>query len=171
MGKDENLIGNSRYMIDFLGNEYYYECAGCDISNKIITPPGGIIYEDDSFIVGSDPDIPLEGFLVVTAKRHINSITDLKKEEQYKLMDIVNKSISVLKKLNVTKKVIVLQEERSKHFHMWIFPNNDWMVKKFGQGASYIRDICDYMKENASDEYIEQVLETIKKIKENYHKI
>ena len=38
---NENLIGNSKEMVDFLGNHYQYNCLGCEISNKKIIPPGG----------------------------------------------------------------------------------------------------------------------------------
>lgn len=30
---DNNFAGNSRYAIDFLGNEWKYECMGCAISS------------------------------------------------------------------------------------------------------------------------------------------
>lgn len=166
--RDKSLVGNSRYMLDFLGNKYYYLCAGCDIANKKIIPPGGIIYEDDSFILATDPDIPLEGFLVITAKKHIKSITELTDKQQNDLMSIVKKTIKILKKLNIAQEVTLLQEERSSHFHLWIFPNQEWMEKQFGKGASYIRDICEYMKESATDEYIEKILESIKRIKEYF---
>ncbi len=31
---NENLIGNSKEMVDFLGDHYQYNCLGCEISNK-----------------------------------------------------------------------------------------------------------------------------------------
>lgn len=168
--KDDELVGNSRVMLDFLGNKYYYECAGCDIANKKMIPPGGFIYEDESFILACDPDVPIEGFLVITAKNHIKSITELSSEKQQDLMNIVNKSINLLKELEITKEVTILQEERSRHFHMWLFPNQEWMVKKFGKGASYIRDICEYAKESATEEDIEKILQTNKKLTEAFNK-
>lgn len=65
---NENLIGNSREMTDFLGNHYQFECLGCDITSKKIIPPGGIIYEDGLFFLAGDPEIPLKGFLIVNVK-------------------------------------------------------------------------------------------------------
>ena len=29
---DNNLIGNSKTAIDFLGNEWHYDCMGCNIN-------------------------------------------------------------------------------------------------------------------------------------------
>ena len=42
---DNNFAGNSKYGIDFLGNEWKYECMGCAISSGKIKIPGGIVYE------------------------------------------------------------------------------------------------------------------------------
>jgi len=166
---NENLIGNSKEMVDFLGNHYQYNCLGCEISNKKIIPPGGFIYEDDTFLLASDPEIPLNGFLIINVKKHINSITGLNIEEQHRLIEIISKSISILKELGITNEITLVQEERSKHFHVWIFPNQAWMVEKFGKGVSYVRDICEYLRSNATAKDKEEVLETIAKIKERYN--
>lgn len=161
----ENLIGNAKQMTDFLGNTYSYECLGCEISNKNIIPPGGFIYEDDTFLLASDPEVPITGFLIVNVKRHINSIVDLTTDEQHKLIEIISKSIKILKDLNICKEVTIIQEERSKHLHVWILPSQDWMIEKFGKGVSYARDICKYAQENVTEEKIQEILETIEKIK------
>lgn len=164
----DNLIGNSKKMTDILGNTYEYNCLGCEIASKKITPPGGIIYEDETFILASDPEVPLKGFLIVNVKRHINSLTELSIDEQHRMIEIVSKAITVLKDLNITKEVTLVQEERSKHFHMWIFPNQDWMIEKFGKGIVYLRDICKYAQENVTKEELDEVMETIELIKNAY---
>ena len=43
------------------------------------------------------------------------------------------------------------------------------MVEKFGKGVSYVRDICEYLRSNATAKDKEEVLETIAKIKERYN--
>ena len=165
MQKDENLIGNMHHITDFLGNSYEFECLGCEIAQKRIIPPGGIIYEDDTFLLAIDPLIPLNGFLIITAKKHVNSITELSTEEQHRLIGLISKTTSILKELNITKEITIVQEERSKHLHIWIFPNQEWMIEKFGKGVSYLRDICEYAKQSVTDEEIQKILETINKIK------
>ena len=167
---NEILTGNSNQISDFLGKTYKFECLGCEIATKKIVPPGGIIYEDETFILAIDPVIPINGFLVITVKRHINSITGLSKEEQYKLVEIINKTILILKDLKIAKEITLVQEERSKHFHVWIFPNQDWMIEKFGKGVSYLRDICEYAKQTVSSDDIQEILKTIEKIKIAYKK-
>lgn len=168
MESNENLIGNSSHMIDYSGNEYFYDCLGCEISKKSIPLPGGIIYEDDAFVLASEPEIPLAGFLVVTAKKHVNSIVEFTREERCNMVDIISKAVSILKELKITNEVTLIQEERSKHFHMWIFPHYDWMDQKFGRGVSYTRDICDYVLEHATLDDKQKALKAIQDIKEKF---
>ena len=98
--KDENFAGNSKTAIDFLGNKWNYECMGCAISNKQITIPGGIIYEGKYTLLGADPEIPIPGFLILTIKRHVNSFSQLSKEERYEVTDIIFYAEKALKELN-----------------------------------------------------------------------
>lgn len=94
--------------------------------------PGGIIYEDDAFVLASEPEIPLVRFLVVMAKKHVNSIVEFTREERCNMVDIISKAVFILKELKITNEVTLIQEERSKNFHIWIFPHYDWMNQKFG---------------------------------------
>ena len=58
------------------------KCTGCNIVNKEIKPIGGIIYETENFLLFQDPELPIKGFLIVQAKKHVNSIIDFNEEEQ-----------------------------------------------------------------------------------------
>jgi len=40
------------------------------------------------------------------------------------------------------------------------------MIKKFGKGITYIRDICSYARDNATIEDKKEILNTIEKIQE-----
>lgn len=166
----ENLIGNSKNMTDFLGNYYEYDCLGCSIGIGHIIPPGGIIYEDETWILTTDPEIPLNGFLILAPKFHVNSLVELSKEDRYKMMDIASFAISKVKELGLAKQITLVQEERSKHFHLWIFPNSEWMIEKFGKGVSFVRDICAYARENATLEEKEEIVKTVKVLKEAFDK-
>ena len=59
----------------------------------------------------------------------------------------------------------ILIGERSKHFHIWIFPNQKWMQERFGYGLQYLRDINAYARQNSSEENIEKVIQTVEEIK------
>ena len=163
--KDENFAGNSKIAIDFLGNKWEYKCMGCAISRREIDVPGGVIYEGKYSILSADPEVPIPGFLVVSAKEHINSFTDLDKDGRYEFIDIIAYAEKALKELNITQEVTIVQEERAKHLHVWIFPNYDWMTQQFGKGIKYLRDISEYAQKNNSQDNINAVLKAIEDIK------
>ena len=60
-------------IIDILGEEKLFDCMGCDIGSHKMTPPGGLIYEDDLYTVSQDPEIPIVGLMILGIKRHIKS--------------------------------------------------------------------------------------------------
>ena len=166
--KDENLVGFAHEAVDFLGNHWKFDCMGCALHNGGIKPIGGFIYESKYFYVIQDCEIPIEGFLVINAKRHVNSIVEMTMDERHDLVDLIYKCTNAVKEVTGVEKVTLVQEERSMHFHFWVFPNQDFMTEKFGMGISHIRDICAYARENASDAQINKILETIEKLKENF---
>ena len=166
--KDENLIGNSKSAIDFLGNKWSYECMGCAIANKTIDIPGGIIFEGNHTILGADPEIPIPGFLIISLKKHVNSFSQLNKEERYEVVDVISFAEKALKELNIAKEITLVQEERAKHLHIWIFPNHDWMTEKFGKGINYLRDISEYAQKNVDESKIKEVLEAIERVREYF---
>ena len=161
----------TKYMIDFLGKRWEnYGCLGCAIERGDITLPGGIVFEGKHMILGSDPEIPIPGFLIVNSKRHVNSFSELTREERYEASNIVVLAEKALKELNITDEITLVQEERSLHFHIWIFPHYSWMTEKFGKGISHLRAINEYAKENVDDDTINKVLDTISKVRDYFEK-
>lgn len=167
---DNNFAVNSKSAVDFLGNVWNYDCMGCAIARGEIKMPGGIIYEGNCTILASDPEIPIPGFLVVNFKRHINSFSELTKEERNEVGNVIAYAEKALKELNITKEITLVQEERSKHFHIWIFPNYDWMTEKFGKGITYLRQISEYAQKNANNEIITEVLNVGEKVRKYFEK-
>ena len=109
--------------------------------------PGGIIYDGESIILAADPEIPIPGFLIITSKRHIQSFTELFYEERVEVVNTIALAEKAIKDLHIAETVTVVQEERSRHFHIWIFPNQEWMQNKFGYGLQYLHDINSFAKE------------------------
>jgi len=157
---DINLVGNAHETTDFMGNNWQFDCIGCSMGTHELIPPGGLIYETENFYINHDPEVPINGFLIVNTKKHLKSITEFTKEERVELIELTNIA------LGITDEVTIIREERSFHFHLWIFPNHDWMIQKFGKGITYIRDICHYAKENATEDYKKEILNTIKKVRD-----
>lgn len=165
---DNNFAGNAKKAIDFLGNEWKYECMGCSIAKGEIKIPGGTIYEGKYTILGADPEIPIPGFLIVNIKRHINSFSELTKEERNEVGNVIAHTERALKELGTIKEVTLVQEERSKHLHIWIFPTHDWMIQKFGKGITYLRGISEYAQKNVNYDEIQNILEVIEKVKQYF---
>lgn len=169
--KDDRLSGLTKSCVDILGKEWNYECMGCAICNKEIIPPGDIIYDGKSCILASDPEIPIPGFLIINCKKHIRSFSELEETERYEIVDVLYKAEKALKKLNICNEFTIVQEERSRHLHIWIFPNYDWMKEKFGKGISYLRDISSYAKENSNADNIEKVLKVVEEVRNIFIKL
>lgn len=162
---DNRLSGLTRSCTDFLGNKWNYECMSCSICNREIIPPGDIIYEGNYCILASDPEVPIPGFLIINSKKHVNSFSKLEEDERHEIIDVLCETEKALKELNVCKEFTIVQEERTKHLHIWIFPNYDWMTEKFGKGVSHLRDISTYATENANPDTIEEVLKVVEKVR------
>lgn len=155
---------------DLLGKEVEFDCLGCDISKHKVIPPGGYVYEDDFINISADPIIPILGFMVLGINKHVKSINQLTKEERYRIIDILNLTIEKIKECNISKEVLLIQEENSSHFHIWIVPIHEWM-RKFDNRVENIDRIIKYAKEIYNEEIKNEILkcaELLKKSFDNY---
>ena len=155
---------------DFFGNEINCDCIGCAIAKESLLLPGGIIYDGKSIILGADPEIPIPGFLVITSKRHMSSFSELSREERIEIGDVLVEAEKAIKELGISDEITLVQEERSSHFHIWIFPTYNWMIEKFGRGISKLRDISAYARENATEAERAAVIEAAGQIREYFMK-
>lgn len=154
-------------IINVLGEEQIVECMGCDIANHKLIPPGGYVYDDGFINVSADPEIPIEGFMILGIKTHTNTLNDLTQFQRNEVMRILNKTIEIMKKVDVCEEVLVLQEERASHIHIWIMPILKWM-EKFNKSVKNIREIFEYAKQNNTQENKDKILESIEKIKKEF---
>lgn len=140
-------------------------CYGCDIVSGKIRIPGGIIHDGRSAILAADPQIPIPGFLIITGKRHIRSFSELTKEERSEIGDILSCAEKALKELHIADEITLVQEERSLHFHIWIFPVHPWIRDQFGSGIQYLRDISQYAIAHADENVRNKVADTAAEIR------
>lgn len=151
-------------IINFLGQEQYCDCMGCDIANYKLIPPGGYVYDDGFINVSADPIIPIEGFMIIGIKKHVKSMNDLNEFERNEITRITNKTIEVIKKLKIADEVLIINEERAAHFHVWVVPILEWMGK-FNKSVKNINEIINYAKQNNTIENQKKMMETIEKMK------
>ena len=166
--KEDDYSGNLNSVVDFLGNTWSFECMGCAIAAKGLEVPGGILYEGKHVVLVTDCIIPIPGFLIVQMKRHVHSFAELSDEERKELGDVMACAERALKELGITKQVTLVQEERSKHFHVWVFPALEWMEQKFGSGVKYLDDIITYAKNNVTENDKKEIVVVAGKVKEYF---
>jgi diadenosine tetraphosphate (Ap4A) HIT family hydrolase len=120
-------------------------CLGCQIAKKTIACPGGTIFETDNFVLNQDFDIPIESFFIIGSKKHIKSLIDLSEEELNELIILINKVRKNMKQLFEIEITYIFQDENAPHFHIWIFPQLNWM-NMIGKGIQHIPSIIEYSK-------------------------
>ncbi len=157
MGKFKNIFGD----------EVEFECLGCDIFNHKVIPPGGYVYEDDFINISADPEIPIVGFMVLGIKKHVKSMNELTREERIRVFDILNLTIENMKKIGICDEVLLIQEEKAAHFHIWIVPMLPWM-QEYKKNVRNINDIINRSKDIFDNSTKKELLDTVSNLKEAF---
>ena len=71
-------------------------CPACAYSNHEFNLPCGIAYESNNFILSQDWELPIEGFFVISPKRHIEKLSELTVSEKSELFEIIDKSADTI---------------------------------------------------------------------------
>lgn len=151
---------------DILNRKWECRCVGCSIASGEITPPGGKIAETRNFVLHQDPEIPIKAFLIVAAKSHIKSLSELNSEEAKELFELVYRARIAQESIEDIKEISIIQEERSGHFHLWLLPRYEWMDEKFENSLASVREIMAYARQNLKTKRnIEDILAAVEKIK------
>ena len=155
-------------IIDMAGREQVFkDCLSCALNEGKLDPFGGTIYENEYFAVLQDFEVPIDGFMIISTKRHVISLNEFSETEKYEFIILVDKVLKALKSIGVAKEFILLQSERSDvHFHMSLFPRHDWMGEKFGRVISNMKQIQEYAMTNMkTPENIKKIAGTCEKLK------
>ncbi len=140
-------------IIDISGKEQEIDCIGCAIQKGEVEMAVERIAETKNFALEQDFEYPIEGFLILASKRHIQSVAEFNGEEESEFSEFLKKSRKLMRDVLGIEKVTIIQEEGNKdsHFHVWLFPWHDWM-KPHGSKLQDIKNLMKYAKENFSDE-------------------
>lgn len=155
-------------VIDIFGKEIQFECMGCDIANHKLVPPGGYVYDDGFINISADPEIPIVGFMILSISKHVKSMNDLTRAERIKIMDVLNTTIEKIKEIGISNEVLLIQEEKASHFHIWIVPMHDWM-KEYGKNVRNLKEIIQMAKERFDENEKEKLLNTIENLKKSWN--
>jgi diadenosine tetraphosphate (Ap4A) HIT family hydrolase len=99
-------------------------CVSCDILAGRRSEPGGVIYEDEYWHVGSVVrPVVWPGFLVVKLKRHCEQLSELTPAEAAALGPVLQVTCQALASvLNPAKVYVCSFGDGVKHIHFWILP-------------------------------------------------
>ena len=130
--------------------------------------PGGLIQRTKYFCVHQDPLLPIEGFLVIASRRHIQSISEMEDIEYGEFSRLVRNVHRAIKVATQVDHLTLVQEENSMHFHLWFFPWTESVIGKFGQPSlSKIREIMAVFKtQQTNDTEWKELEQSINKIRE-----
>lgn len=138
-----------RNITDIQGKTKKIACLGCAIQQGEVESLGGSILDSKYFDARQDYEIPIPGFIILTSKRHLQSVDEFSEKEQLDFIKSLCRLRLALREVLGIKVVYLIQEEdTSDHFHVWLFPRYNWMTKKFGQKIESVRPIMEYAREN-----------------------
>ena len=158
MKKIVNWLGQT---MEFQGN-----LSSAIANHEITNFPGEFIYEDELFNISPDPEIPIQGYMVLGISKETVTMTDLTKDERNRLIDLSNRLLNAMHKSGFEKVMIYQDESSSGNLHINFIPKHEWTYKfhaNFGEMGIYAKNNL-----NTSDEYRKELLDNIMKIKENF---
>lgn len=149
----------------FSGEKAEIECIACAREQGKISS-AGFIARTKYFCAEQDFEIPIPGFVIVSARRHILSVADFTESEQKDFIKFVCKVRKGMKAaLNIKEAYLFQNEDSVHHFHLWMFPRFEWM-EKFGRRIQSVRPIMEYARENLkTKENIKLVEDSVEKMK------
>lgn len=137
-------------MFNYVNEEIIFNgCPGCAYANHEFVIPCGLAYENERFTLSQDWELPIEGFYIVSPKRHAEKLYELTSDERNEMFEIVDKTIKVLRENNVCDRFnVIFEEKEDRHFHIWIMPRHKWMSDLVGDITDNIGTVLEYSKEN-----------------------
>jgi diadenosine tetraphosphate (Ap4A) HIT family hydrolase len=119
------------------------KCLGCEIVTGRIATPGGVIYEDDYWMLThsiSSQLPPLKGMLILQPKRHCEHLAELTSEEIDNLGFLLRDTTKAITEiLHPSKIYAVSAGEGIKHVHFMIIPRMEGMTI----GADLLKEVIE----------------------------
>ena len=145
-------------------------CPGCAYANHEFSLPCGMVYENEEFTLSQDWEFPIEGFFIVSIKRHVERIVDLTEHERNEMFGLAVKIMEILKKNNICEQFeVIFYEKDDTHLHAWVMPRHEWMRELVGNITGNIGTILAYAKKNFSNQEVYDRIASITEIvKKNF---
>jgi len=161
-----------RNITDLRGQTKKIACLSCAIRKGEVKSSGGSITSSKYFDAHQDYEIPIPGFVIITSKRHLQSVDEFTEAEQVDFIKFLCHLRSALRQVLGIKVVYLVQEEDTPdHFHIWIFPRYEWMAKKIGRKIQSVRPIMEYARKNLkTTANLKKVDAATQKLKQSFSK-
>ncbi|MEH2183772.1 HIT family protein [Nostoc sp.] len=104
-------------------------CLACSVLTGKVQAPGGVIYEDNYWVVEhSLSPVLLPGYLIIKLKRHCENLAELTLEEASTLGSIIQNTCLALSQVVKPAKIHVCSwGEQVKHIHFHVIPRSSAM--------------------------------------------
>ncbi len=158
-----------RTIEDFTGAEKEVVCIGCACAAAGETVPGYVI-ETELFHAHQDQEVPIPGFVILSTKRHVDSIADFTDAEASEFILLARRIRQAQREVLGIEHVYLVQEEDTEdHFHLWLLPRYDWMKDeaKFGRKVGSARNVLKFAEQHMkTPDNIASVMDAANKVKE-----
>lgn len=158
-------------MINYANEKVTFNgCPGCAYANHEFSLPSGMIFENEYFTLSQDWELPIPGFLVLSPKKHYETLNEIPETIKIEMFKLVDKTIAFLKDEHICEKYnVIFEEKENRHFHIWIMPRHDWMKNLVEDITDNIGTIFNYAKENLkTEENLEKIKEISKQVKKKF---
>lgn len=104
-------------------------CLSCDIVAGKRMEPGGVLYEDDYWHVGTAiGPVVWPGFLIVKLRRHCEHVAELTQDEAAAIGPVMRDTCASVNSVFTPAKVYVCSfGDGVKHIHFWVLPRPQHM--------------------------------------------
>lgn len=99
-------------------------CLACDVLEGRIRPPGGVIHEDEHWVVDhSISPVRLRGWLIIKPRRHVESFGDLSAREAALFGPVARDAAAAVERALGPERVYVCSfGEEWRHVHVHVVP-------------------------------------------------
>ena len=99
-------------------------CLACEVLEGRIQPPGGVVYEDDNWVVDhSISPVRLKGWLIIKPRRHVEDLAELSPAEAGSIGPLASAaSLAVREGLGAERVYICSFGEEWRHVHVHVVP-------------------------------------------------
>lgn len=141
-------------------------CLSCAVVTGQADTPGGAILETKHFHAHQDVAYPVQGQIIVAARRHFRLLVEMNEPETEELLPLLQKlRAAQAQVLGVDHVYYFYNEDTAHHFHVWMVPRHPWMAA-FGRSIEAVRPaLLHAQNEMSSPKELEAVHQAVAELR------